>query len=161
MDEQYDARVARLTTPRECLVFERNARERGHPELGDEARARCIELSAARDMEADDAAADPLRHELWTALAACEYVLGRSSTGPRQSIRRRGLLGAGEHFARQGGIPVTLAALDAVGFRDHAWESVVMRHQEHFTDATAKRARERLEALAEIPEADAPAAAAE
>ena len=147
MGQAADARVARLTTPHECLVFERNARDRERDDLGDQARARWVELSAARDIEADpDAAADGLRRDLWTALAASEYVLGRRLAGPRQSIRRRGLVGAGEHFARRGDIVASLAELAGAGLLDYAWESVVVRHAAHFPAATGERARERLAA---------------
>lgn len=156
MEHATDARVARLATPHECRVFERNARDRGRADLAEQARARWIELNAAGDIEADpEADSDPLRRHLWTALAACEYVSGRRLTGPRQSIRRRGLVGAGEHFAGRGELPVALGELADAGLLEHAWEQVVVHHPERFSAATAESARERLSACEQREEAPA------
>ncbi|WP_276316696.1 hypothetical protein [Halomonas flagellata] len=41
-----DARVEKLKTVEECERFARNARERGHPELAQEAQARAVHLKS-------------------------------------------------------------------------------------------------------------------
>lgn len=41
-----DPRVAKLKTPKECETFAKNARERGGPQLADEARQRAVQIRA-------------------------------------------------------------------------------------------------------------------
>ncbi len=145
MDEQCDARVQRLATPKECRIFERNASERSRDDLAVQARQRWIQLSADGHVgEADDD--DALARELWESLSAYEYVLGRSATGLRQTIRRRGLIRAAEHFATKAAMPVELAGLAGAGLIDYAWEHVVLRHPEVFSGAAVEHSRERLAA---------------
>ncbi len=145
MDEQCDARVQRLATPKECRIFERNASDRSRDDLAVQARQRWIQLSADGHVgEADDD--DALARELWESLSAYEYVLGRSATGLRQTIRRRGLIRAAEHFATKGEMPVQLAGLADTGLIDYAWEHAVLRHPEVFSGGAVERARERLAA---------------
>lgn len=143
MDEQCDARVQRLATPKECRIFERNASERSRSDLAVQARQRWIQLSAdghVGEADGDDAFA----RELWESLSAYEYVLGRSATGLRQTIRRRGLIRAAEHFATKAEMPVELAGLADAGLIDYAWEHAVLRHPEVFSEGAVEHARERL-----------------
>ena len=145
MDEQCDARVQRLATPKECRIFERNASDRSRDDLALQARQRWIELSADDHVGKTDEN-DALARELWESLSAYEYVLGRSATGLRQTIRRRGLIRAAEHFATKGDMPVELAALADAGLIDYAWEHAVLRHPEVFSGNVAELSRERLAA---------------
>ena len=145
MDEQCDARVQRLATPKECRIFERNATDRSRDDLAVQARQRWIRLSAddhAGKADEDDA----LARELWESLSAYEYVLGRSATGLRQTIRRRGLVRATEHFATKAEMPVQLTGLADAGLIDYAWEHAVLRHPDVFSAVAAEHARERLAA---------------
>lgn len=145
MEEQCDARVQRLATPKECRIFERNASDRSRDDLAQQARQRWIQLSAdghVGDADQDDA----LARELWESLSAYEYVLGRSAAGLRQTIRRRGLIRAAEHFATKGEMPVELAALADAGLIDYAWEHAVLRHPEVFSGKVVEHSRERLAA---------------
>ena len=145
MDEQCDARVQRLATPKECRIFERNASERSREDLALQARQRWVQLSA--DDHMSEADGDALARELWESLSAYEYVLGRSATGLRQTIRRRGLTRAAEHFVAKGEMPVDLAGLANAGLSDYAWEQAVLRHPDVFSEAVVERSRERLAAL--------------
>jgi hypothetical protein len=145
MDVQCDARVQRLATPKECRIFERNASDRSRDDLALQARQRWIELSADDHVGKTDEN-DALARELWESLSAYEYVLGRSATGLRQTIRRRGLIRAAEHFATKGDMPVELAALADAGLIDYAWEHAVLRHPEVFSGNVAELSRERLAA---------------
>ncbi len=145
MDEQTDARVQRLATPKECRIFERNASDRSRDDLAVQARQRWIQLSADDHVgKADDD--DALARELWESLSAYEYVLGRSATGLRQTIRRRGLIRAAEHFATKAEMPVGLAGLADAGLIEYAWEHAVLRHPDVFSAAAVEHARERLAA---------------
>ena len=146
MVEQCDARVQRLATPKECRIFERNASDRSREDLALQARQRWVQLSADDHItEADDD--DTLARELWESLSAYEYVLGRSATGLRQTIRRRGLTRAAEHFVAKGEMPVDLAGLADAGLIDYAWEQAVLRHPDVFPEAVVERSRERLAAF--------------
>jgi hypothetical protein len=144
MDEQCDARVQRLGTPRDCAVFERNAHDRERDDLALQARRRWVELTAAARIDAEEDH-DPLHAELWKALSASEYVLGGNATGVRQIIRRRGLLRAVDQLVSSGGNPVDLAGLHDAGLLDYAWEHAVLRHSEAFSEAATKAARQRLD----------------
>lgn len=144
MEGNCDARVQRLGTPRECAIFERNARERTREDLALQARRRWVELTAGEHLgaEEDD---DPLRRELWEALSASEYVLGRNATGARQVIRRRGLVQAVDQLVRKRDLSAGLAGLDDAGLLGYAWEHVVLRHPEAFSEAAAQAARAQLD----------------
>lgn len=144
MDEECDARVQRLATPKECRTFERNASDRGRDDLARQARQRWIRLSADGHVGAADD--DALARELWESLSAYEYLLGRSATGLRQTIRRRGLIRAAGHFATKGEMPIELAVLADAGLIDYAWEHAVLRHPEVFDGAAVEHSRERLAA---------------
>lgn len=146
MEAQRDARVERLASPRECSIFEKNARDRGRDDLAQQARQRWVELSAdARVAEGDDD--EPLHHELWRALAATESLLGHPATGTRQVIRRRGLVRAAEQLATRDELSTGLAALADAGLLAYAWEHVVLRHPGSFSEAATRNARARLEAF--------------
>lgn len=145
MDQPTDARVRRLATPEQCRIFARNAAERSRDDLARQAGQRWVQLSAEDRTGATDEN-DPLARELRESLAAYEYVLGRSATGLRQTIRRRGLIRAAEHFATKGEMPVELTALADAGLIDYAWEHAVLRHPEVFSGEVAESARERLAA---------------
>lgn len=144
MEEQCDARVQRLGTPRECAIFERNARERTRDDLALQARRRWVELTAEGHVGAEEDR-DPLRRELWEALSASEYVLGRNATGARQIIRRRGLLQAVDQLVSKRDLSAGLAGLDQAGLLGYAWEHVVLRHPESFSGAAAAAARSQLD----------------
>lgn len=144
MDAQCDPRVQRLATPRECSIFERNARDRSRDDLAQQARERWVTLTADAHVEAEEED-DPLRRELWQALSACEYVLGKAATGTRQIIRRRGLVRAAEQLACKGELSAGFEGLDEAGLLAYAWEHVVLRHPEAFSEAATQSARKRLE----------------
>ena len=148
MDALCDARVQRLATPKECGIFERNAADRGRDDLARQARQRWIELSAATQTDKEEGD-DPLRRALWEALAAYEYLLGRSATGTRQTIRRRGLVRAAEHFATQGDLPLTLAELDQAGLLGYAWEQAVSHHPHAFSAQAVELSEARIAAYEE------------
>lgn len=145
MEGQCDARVQRLGTPRECAIFERNAREHTREDLALQARRRWVELTAEEHVDAEEDG-DPLRRELWEALSASEYVLGRNATGARQIIRRRGLVQAVDQLVRKSELSAGLAGLDHAGLLGYAWEHVVLRHAETFSEAAAQTARATLDA---------------
>lgn len=156
MEEQCDARVGRLATPRQCAIFERNAHDRQRDDLALQARRRWVELTAEEQGSADDPP-DALRQALWEGLSATEYVLGRSATGARQVIRRRGLVQAVDQFVCKGDLAVGLAELDDAGLLAYAWAHAVLHHRDSFSEAACAAARAQLdEHELNRPEAEAP-----
>ena len=144
MEEQCDARVQRLATPRECAIFERNARDRTREDLALQARRRWVELTAQEHVGAAEDC-DRLQRELWEGLSASEFVLGRNATGARQTIRRRGLVQAVDQFVCKRELSAGLAGLDDAGLLRYAWEHAVLRHPEAFSEAAARAARAQLD----------------
>jgi len=141
-----DPRVARLKSPAECEVFAQNARERGAPELADEARRRAVQLRA----ESHGATTD-VERECLEAVYAYEEVLsanrGKRQPASRtwQMIHRHGVLPAVERIVTKRAESVGYTALAEMGLLDLAFEAVVLRHPECFSAEAIARSRERLE----------------
>lgn len=129
-----DPRVAKLKTPSECEIFAKNARDRGEPALADLARRRAVELRAGSHK-----AASEVERECLQAVYAYEEVLsaqrGRRQSASRtwQMIRRHGILPAVERVVTRRTETSGYTALIKMGLKDLAFESVVLRHREHFS----------------------------
>lgn len=140
-----DPRVAKLKTPQECETFANNARERGAPQLADEARQRAVQLRA----EAHGSKTD-VERECLEAVYAYEEVLSvqkgkkvhASRTWPM--IRQHGVLPAVERIVMKRQESVGFTALAEMGLKDFAFEAVILRHPEHFSAEAVARSRERL-----------------
>ncbi len=150
MSDGYDQRVQRLTTPNACAIFERNAHDRGRSDLAEQARHRWIELSAAA-LAGETAGHSALDDALWAGLSAQEYVLGRAATPTRQRFKRTGPAKTAERIVCQSESGVGLAVLADTGLLDYAWESIVMRYPEAFSEKAVARSRERLVAQEAAP----------
>lgn len=145
MSEGYDERVQRLATPKECAIFERNAENRGRSDLAEQARHRWIELNASA-LSGETAGHNAVDDALWAGLSAQEYVLGRAATPTRQRFKRTGPTKTAERIVCQSEQGMSLAALAETGLLDYAWESIVARHPEAFSEKAVTRSRERLAA---------------
>jgi len=145
MDESSDVRVQRLTTPKQCLIFARNAHDRDRDDLARQCRHRWVELTAAEHLGTGEEE-EPVDRELWQALAASEFVLGRNATGTRLAIRRRGLVRAAEQVVCKGELSTMFTELDEAGLLEYAWEHVVLRNPDAFSEQARESAQARLEA---------------
>jgi len=140
-----DPRVAKLRSPAECESFAKNARERGVPELADQARKRAVQLRA----EAHGATTLAER-ECLEAVYAYEEVLtaskGRRQPASRtwQMIHRHGVLPAVERIVTKRAESAGYTALAEMGLLDMAFEAVVLRHPDLFSAEAVARSRERL-----------------
>jgi hypothetical protein len=140
-----DPRVARLKTPAECEVFASNARERGAPELADQARKRAVQVRA----ESHGATSD-IERECLQAIYAYEEILsekrGKRQPASRtwQMIHRHGILPAVERIVTKRGESTGYLALAEMGLSEFAFEAVVLRHPEHFTSEAVAISKERL-----------------
>ena len=141
-----DPRVDRLKSPAECESFAQNARERGAPDLADQARKRAVQLRA----EAHGATTDAER-ECLEAVYAYEEVLS-ASKGKRQPasrtwqmIHRHGVLPAVERIVTKRVESAGYTALAEMCLLDMAFEAVVLRHPDLFSTEAIARSRERME----------------
>ena len=141
-----DPRVAKLKTPQECETFAKNARERGAPQLAEEARQRAVQLRA----ETHGAKTD-VERECLEAVYAYEEVLS-AQRGKRQRagrtwpmIHEHGILPAVERIVLKRTESVGYTALAEMGLKEFAFEAVILRHPEHFSPEAVARSRERLE----------------
>lgn len=140
-----DERVAKLKTPDECAVFEKNALERGRPDLATEARRKALELKALQH-----GAVSKAERECLEAVYAYERVLtaknGRTTRASRtwQMIDRHGIIGAVERAVNRDAETIGYTALLEMGLEDFAFESVVVRYPELFSSEAVQRSQGRV-----------------
>lgn len=142
-----DPRVARLKTIAECETFAQNARERGAPELADQARRRAVQLRASAH-----GAVTEIEQECLQAVYAYEEVLS-AQKGRRQPasrtwpmIKRLGIIPAVERVVTKRELSSGFTALAEMGLQDYAFEAVVLRHPESFSAEAVAISRERMTA---------------
>lgn len=140
-----DPCVAKLKNLKECEVFAKNARERGAPQLADEARQRAIQLRAERHGPTTD-----VERECLEAVYAMEEMLSAErgmrtrATKAWLLMNRSGIIAVVEFFVMRRKESVGFTVLAEMGLKDFALEAVVLRHPEHFTAAAVTRSREHL-----------------
>lgn len=139
-----DEKVAKLKSPEECERFAKNALERNHRDLADEARKRAVELRAQAY-----GAKTQAERECLEAIYAYEEVLtaknGRRTRASRtwQMIKRHGILGAVERAVNREAETAGYTALLEMGLQDYAFEAVVVRHPELFSPETVQHSKAR------------------
>lgn len=139
-----DERVTRLKTPEECEQFALNVQSR-LPELARVARRRAVELRAAAH-----GATTIAEREALEAIYAYERVLynrhGRNIRASRtwQMIKHHGIIAAVEQVVKRKADSVGYKSLVEMGMQDLAFEVVVLRHPEVFSQEAIAQASERL-----------------
>jgi hypothetical protein len=145
-----DERVARLTTPEECEQFAINVQSR-LPDLARAARRRAVEFRAASHGAVSEAEREALE-----AVYAYERVLsmnrGKKVRASRtwQMIDRHGIIGAVERAVSRPAETTGYRALVEMGMQDFAFEAVVVRHPELFSQEAVNRSAERLKAWEDV-----------
>ena len=141
-DPARDERVLRLNTPQDCEQFALNVADR-LPGLAVAARRRGITLQA----EAHGAASAPEREAL-EAVYAYERALSVKTRASRTwpMIRKHGILRTIEKTVDRADDPLGYRLLEQLNLQDLAFEAIVLRHPEAFSEAAVERSRERLEA---------------
>lgn len=140
-----DERVKILDTPKKCEVFAKNARERGRSDIALEAHQRAVELRA---MEHD--AHTTAEVEALQAVYAYEEILsnknGRRTRASRtwQMIKRHGIIEAMERAVKRAAVTQGYTMLAEMGLERHAFEAVILRHPDLFTDEAIRISKERL-----------------
>ncbi len=142
-----DPRIAKLKSTSECEAFARNALAKNLPELAEQARRRSIDLRA--DAHAPDS---EVERECWRAIYAYEEILAsknghrQPANRTRQMISKYGLIPAVEKVVARKADASGYTALVDMGLTELAFEAVVLRHREHFSDQAISRSIERLKA---------------
>ncbi len=144
-----DPRVSKLKTVAECETFAVNARERNAPELADQARKRAVQIRAESHGAKDD-----VERECLQAVYAYEEVLtAKKGTGKRQPasrtwqmIKRHGIIPAVERVVTKREVSSGFTALAEMGLMDYAFEAVILRHPETFSEEAIAMSRQRLAA---------------
>ena len=140
-----DERIKRLDTPRKCEIFARNAINHGRPDLALEANQRAVELRAEEHNAETTAEIEALQ-----AVYAYEELLfkknGKRHRASRtwQMIKRHGIIEAVERAVKRDSAPQGYTILVEMGLEQHAFEAVILRHPEVFSDEAILISKERL-----------------
>ena len=147
-DKEMDERVARLKSPEDCEKFAKNAVRLGRPDLADQARRHSIDLRATEYGDASE-----VEKECIQAILAYEEVLSRKNgrrtraTRTWQMIKRRGILGAVERAVSRPTQTAGYELLVEMGLADFAFEAVILRHPEQFSQEAVRCSRARMREL--------------
>ncbi len=142
-----DERVRNLVTPEQCEIFARNANDRDRPDLAREARARAVELRAE-----SYGAESKAEREALQAVYAYEEILSQKNgkrtraTRTWQMIKRHGIIEAVERAVNRSSETQGYTSLVEMGLEAFAFEAVILRYPEVFSDAAVQRSKERLRA---------------
>ena len=140
-----DDRIQRLDTPKKCEIFARNAINHGRPDLALEANQRAVELRAEEHNAETTAEVEALQ-----AVYAYEELLykknGKRHRANRtwQMIKRHGIIEAVERAVTRDTAPQGYTLLVEMGLQEHAFEAVILRHPEVFSEEAQKISKERL-----------------
>ena len=140
-----DDRVKKLKTPEDCERFAKNVAKLDRLDLAQEAKIRALELRA----ESFGATSDAER-ECLQAVYAYEEVLtlknGKKTKASRtwQMIKTHGILPAVERAVNRSQETAGYTALLEMGLEDYAFEAVVVKYPDLFSEAALERCNERI-----------------
>ena len=140
-----DERIQRLDTLKKCDNFAKNATERGRPDLAKEARQRAVQIRAE-----EHGAQSAAEKEALQAVYAYEDLLtnknGRTTRASRtwQMIKRHGIIEAVERAVKRDAVTQGYTMLVEMGLEEHAFEAVILRHPEVFSQEAVAISRKRL-----------------
>lgn len=141
-----DQRVERLTTPKECEIFAKNARDRNRDDLAEEAKHRAIQLNAIAYGSENDA-----ERECLEAIYAYEQILsannGKATKASKtwQLVKRHGIIAATERVIERTDVTAGYDALKEAGLEKYAFEATVLRHKALFSETAVTRSELRME----------------
>ena len=140
-----DPTVKRLKTVEACERFAANATRLGRPDLADESRLRAVEIRAEAY-----GAKSAAEKQCLQAIYAYEEVLtrknGRRTRASRtwQMIDRHRILEAAERAVNRPQETAGYKALVEMGLQEYAFEAVILRHPDVFSDAAVSASKQRL-----------------
>ncbi|MGI9273764.1 MAG: hypothetical protein ACR2PT_02760 [Endozoicomonas sp.] len=140
-----DERVKRIDTPEKCEIFIKNALAKNNKELANQARSRAILLRAEKY-----GAKTIAEKEALEAVYAYETVLskknGKKTRASRtwQMIERHGIIESVERAVNRSAETQGYIALVEMGLEEHAFESVILRHPEVFSEKAKEISKNRV-----------------
>lgn len=140
-----DERIEKLNTVEDCERFARNARERGYSDLAQQAQARSVELKSEKHT-----AESQVERECLQAVYAYEEaqakIKGRKFRATRtwQMINRHGVIPAVERTVNRSDETMGYQTLVNMGMGEFAFERVILRHPDSFSQEVVIRSCERV-----------------
>lgn len=142
-----DPRIEKLGSPEACERFISNARRLNRLDLVEEARMRAVQLRAHTH-----GATTGAEKECLQAIYAYEEVLS-AKNGERtkanrtwQMVNRHEILVAAERAVDRANETQGFSALAEMGLLDYAFEAVILRHRESFSETVIRRSEDRMQA---------------
>jgi hypothetical protein len=145
-----EEKIAHLPDVQSCERFAKNAEEHGRPDLAKAAHRRAVELGAKSHGAVTEA-----ERECLEAVYAYERVLteknGRTTRASRtwQMIDRHGILPAVERAVNRPYETAGYTALAEMGLEQYAFEAVILRYPQLFSEEAVEHSRERMEQWAD------------
>jgi hypothetical protein len=143
-ESDMDATIARLDTPERLEQFALNV-EATHPDKANAARRRAIELRAAAYGAQTDVERECLE-AIYAYERAESQIRGKKFRAARTwpMIKRRGIIPAIEFVVTRPEETTGYPTLIEMGLQEKAFEAVVDRHPDSFSEEAVKASRERL-----------------
>lgn len=141
-------RIERFKTPRDCEIFEKNAAERGRPDLAVAARQKAVRLRAE-----EYGAETTAERECLEAIFAYEQAISAKNGKKTRAIRTwrmiqtHGILAATERAVERKAETLGYNALVEMGLENYAFEAVILRHPASFSEEAINRAEARIKTL--------------
>lgn len=151
-----DDRVKKIKTSQQCEVFEKNAIDKGRPDLAKEAKIRAIHLAKEEKIRAIQLKAEAYgtnsdaEREAIEAVYAYEEALSlknnkkTSATRTWPMIERHGILVAVERTVKRKTETQGYRYLLEMGLQDYAFEAVVVRYPELFSTDCVDTSKQRI-----------------
>lgn len=138
-------KTKRLTTVEQCDALEANATKGGDHQLAADARRRALEIKAEAHGNVTDVESECLQ-AVYAYERARTVRDGRTFTANRTwpMIRDRGVIHAVEHILTKSDVTMGFTTLKELGLSEYAFEAVVLRHPESFSEAAINVSRQRL-----------------
>lgn len=146
-----DPRINKLSTPESCEKFAKNAEGHGRSDLAQAAHRRAVELRAITH-----GAKTQAERECLEAVYAYERTLkaqhGKTvrASYTWRMIRSRGIIPAVERAVSKPQETAGYKALLEMGLENYAFEAVIMKYPELFSDEAVKRSKERMDRWKQI-----------
>jgi len=138
--------IAKLKTPDDCVIFAKNASRRGRYDLAKAAKKKELQLKAAIYGAKTDAEIEAV-----AAVFAYEEVLSRKNGKPTRAsrtwpmIEKYGIITAVERAVNRSDVTMGYKALEEIGLEEFAFEAVILRHPELFSEEAVMISKRRME----------------
>lgn len=140
-----DEIIQRIDTPEKCEIYAKNALARGREDMAKQAMQRAVQLRA----EAHGAKTVAEREALEAVYAYEEVLSAKNGRRTRASrtwpmIERHGIIKAVERAVNRKDETQGYTALLDMGLEDFAFEAVIDRHPDQFSEAAVAISRQRI-----------------